>query len=178
MNDQNDKDLIQRAQAGDANAFEALVHDYYAVMFKMAFKWCRNQRDAEDITQDACIKLARGINSFKHECAFTSWLYRLVLNAGKDWYKKQNRHVPAVIEIEEIKDTYNGEDALYVRQVLNAVHDLPDGEKEAVLLVYSEGLSHKEAAKVLECKESTISWRIFEARKKLSAKFERNENHG
>ena len=178
MNDLDNKDLIGRAKKGDAKAFEALVNASYRIMFKMAFKYCGNQRDAEDITQDACIKLVHGIKKFKGDCAFTSWLYRLVINCAKDFYKKSNRHTPQETEMESIATSDKADEKLYARQVIDAVHQLPDGEKEAVLLVHGEGLSHKEAAEILEVKESTISWRIHEARKKLSDQFERNQNHG
>lgn len=178
MDELNDADLIAKAKKGDAKAFEALVNNSYRTMFKIAFKYCGNQRDAEDITQDACIKLARGISKFKGDCAYTSWLYRLVINCAKDFYKKNNRHIPQEVEVEELATNNKADDALYTKQVIDAVHNLPEGEKEAVLLVHGEGLSHKEAAKALEVKESTISWRIHEARKKLSDQFERNQQHG
>jgi RNA polymerase sigma-70 factor (ECF subfamily) len=55
---------------------------------------------------------------------------------------------------------------------------LPEGERDALLLVMSEGLSHKEAGQILGCKESTISWRIHEARKKLGALFEKEQKYG
>ena len=177
MSEQEDKALIALARKGNSKAFEDLVNKHYKTMFKMAYKWCRNEKDAEDITQEACIKLARGIDSFKGGSAFTSWLYRLVINTAKDWYKKNNRH-KSTEDIEAASVESKSEDALYTKQVLDAVHDLPDGEKEALLLVHSEGLTHKEAGKVLNCKESTISWRIREARKKLNAQFERNAQYG
>ena len=177
MKEQKDEELIALAKDGNAKAFEDLVNNHYDTMYRMAFKWCRDQKDAEDITQEACIKLARGIQSFKGDSAFSSWLYRLVINAGKDWFKKNNRHVASELPEMPSKEATNDE-VLYAKQVLDAVHQLPGGEKDALLLVHSEGLSHKEAAQVLQCKESTISWRIHEARKKLSAQFERNNRYG
>lgn len=176
----DDEVLIRLARKGDADAFERLVNRYYTTIFKMAFKWCGNQSDAEDITQDACIKLARGLDSFKGECAFTSWLYRLTINAGKDWYKKQNRHTKDADPdaLDNVSTNAKSDSKLYAKQVLSAVRALPEGEKEALLLVMSEGLSHKEAAKVLGVKESTISWRIHEARKKLNAQFEKEQKYG
>ncbi len=178
MDDPEDEQLVAKARKGDAKAFEDLVNRHYGTMFKMAFKWCGNKNDAEDITQDACIKLARGLDSFKGNSAFTSWLYRLVINTGKDWYKTQNRHPSNPDELELVPSESKSEEQLYARQVLAAVHQLPEGEKDALLLVMSEGLSHKEAAEVLGCKESTISWRIHEARKKLSAQFEKEQKYG
>lgn len=179
MDDHETKQLIQKAREGDTRAFEALVNESYGIMFKMALKWCGNKSDAEDITQDACIKLARGIGSFKGDSAFTSWLYRLVINCGKDWYKKQNRHPDgAGDDIIYASKNDQKEDRHYANQVIKAVYNLPEGEKDALLLVMHEGYTHKEAADILGCKEGTISSRIHEARKKLEAQFEKDEKYG
>ena len=179
MSNTDETELINRASHGDADAFEALVNTYYEVMFKMAYKWCGNRRDAEDITQEACIKLARGISSFKGGSKFTSWLYVLVINTAKDWYKSQNRHPEGTELLESIvADSENTEQKLYTRQVLDEVNKLPDAEKESLLLVMGQGLSHKEAAELSSVKESTISWRIHEARKKLESIFGKEERYG
>ncbi|MDA0240990.1 MAG: RNA polymerase sigma factor [Proteobacteria bacterium] len=79
--------LIKRAQGGDKGAFERLLQTHYDVMYRTAYKWCGNKMDAEDITQTACIKLARSIDGFRFESAFLTWLYRLVINTAKDWAK-------------------------------------------------------------------------------------------
>ncbi len=179
MPNTDETELINRASRGDADAFEALVNTYYEVMFKMAYKWCGNRRDAEDITQEACMKLARGIGSYKGGSKFTSWLYVLVINSAKDWYKSQNRHPEGTELLESIvADSDNAEERLYTRQVLDEVNKLPETEKESLLLVMGQGLSHKEAADLSGVKESTISWRIHEARKKLESIFGKEERYG
>lgn len=179
MQNTDETELINRASRGDAEAFEALVNTYYEVMFKMAYKWCGNNRDSEDITQEACIKLARGIASYKGDSKFTSWLYVLVVNTAKDWYKSQNRHPEGTELLESIvADEEKTEDKLYAKQVLAEVYKLPEAEKESLLLVMGQGLSHKEAAKLSGVKESTISWRIHEARKKLNSIFGKEERYG
>lgn len=169
MAHQNDKELIERAQSGDERAFEALLLKYYDVMFRIAFKWRRNRADAEDITQNACIKLARNINSFNFRSAFTSWLYRMVINTAIDWQRQNSRHQAYELTDNPGHDceTDAMENALYAKQVLQQVQTLPGKEKTALLLVMSEGLTHKETAAIMECKESTVSWYIHEARKKL-----------
>lgn len=174
MNDQN---LIKRAQNGDKSAFEALLQEYYDVMFKMAFKYCGNREDAEDITQNACIKLARGIGSYNGKAAFTSWLYRLVINTAKDMFRAKKTEIPmeknsckAVAADAEIKT--------YANEIMAQIYQLPDNEKTALVLVMSDGLSHKEAATIMECKESTVSWYIHEARKKLGVDKEKEAGHG
>lgn len=178
MSEQDDSQLIKKAQGGDSAAFEALVNRHYDTMFRMAFKYCGRRNDAEDITQEACIKLAHGLDSFKGDSAFTSWLYRLVINAAKDWYKSQNRHPSSSDGLEIVTLAAKAEDQVYAQEVLTEVYKLPEGEKDALLLVMSEGLSHKEAGKILGCKESTISWRIHEARKKLEAVFGKEQRYG
>lgn len=170
--------LIQLAQKGNADAFEDLVNAHYETMFKMAYKWCGNKSDAEDITQESCIKLARGIKSFRFDSAFTSWLYKIVINAAKDWYKAQSRLPSSSVEMESVPSGEMPDDKLYALQVLHEIHRLPVGEKDAVILVLGEGLSHKEAADILDCKESTVSWRVHEARRKLSALFEKGQKYG
>jgi RNA polymerase sigma factor (sigma-70 family) len=76
----NDELLIKKAQGGDAKAFETLLSLYYDHLYTFAYKWCANREDAEDIAQQACIKLARGLDQFRFESQFTTWLYRLVLD--------------------------------------------------------------------------------------------------
>lgn len=177
MDKAEEQKLILAAQGGDARAFEALVNMHYETMYRMALKWCGNQANAEDITQEACIKLARGLGSFKFNSAFTSWLYRLVINTAKDFYKAAGRQ-PSSDGLETAQVEAGSEDQLYAREVLAEIVKLPDGEKEALLLVLGEGLSHKEAGEILGCKESTVSWRIHEARKKLSAFAGREVKYG
>ncbi len=177
MDKDEEHKLIRAAQSGDASAFEALVNMHYETMYKMAFKWCGNKTEAEDITQEACIKLARGINAFRFESAFTSWLYRLVINTAKDWYRKAGRQ-PSSDGLDEVQINSKSEDQVYAREVLAEVYNLPEGEKDALLLVMGEGLSHKEAGKILGCKESTVSWRIHEARKKLGALLGKEQKYG
>lgn len=178
MTENEHRELILAAQNGDADAFEALVNLYYAIMFKMAFKWCGDRTMAEDITQDACIKLARSINSFAFKSKFTSWLYTLVINTGRDYIISDARHPENPDALETIPVKAEGEDAIYTRQVLAAIYELPPSEREAVLLVLNDGYTHAEAAEILGTKEGTISWRISEAKKKLNAKFSGEAAYG
>lgn len=164
---ESDRERIKLAQSGDRGAFEALLRDHYGTMFRMAYKWCGNRADAEDITQTACMKLARAIGGYRFEAAFTSWLYRLVINATIDWKKANRTHDPLPESGHVGISGDNAERAMQVKQELERVLALPEKEKTALLLVFSEGMTHAEAAEVMECKESTVSWYIHEARKKL-----------
>ena len=169
--------LIKQAQSGDKGAFESLLRTHYDVMYRMAFKWCGNKEDAEDITQNACIKLARSIDTFRFQSAFPSWLYRLVINTAKDWAKArpprpadqtiETDRAEAPVAEDPVAEDPVAEDKVYAGQVMAYVRTMPEREQVALYLVFSEGLTHGEAATVMECKESTVSWYIHEARKKL-----------
>lgn len=162
--------LIRRAQAGDERAFAALVEIYYDHIFRFAFRWCGHRANAEDIAQSACIKLARALGQYRHESAFTTWLYRLVINCAKDWQRAQVRHQTAGTHDHEeaIGGSSDAETEIYLAQLLAQLDKLPDGWKEAVLLVHAQGMSHAEAGLCLQVSESTISWRIHQARKQLT----------
>ena len=180
MQNLDDNQLVAKACAGDSRAFEILVERHYDRMFRMAFKWCRNRESAEDITQNACIKLARAISSFNGRAAFTSWLYRLVINTAIDWQRQNGKPTEELGE-ETVSVPAGVEEKMMAEEGLAKVMALPEKEKTALLLVLGEGLSHKEVAVIMECRESTISWYIHEARKKLgveTSKGKKERHHG
>jgi len=166
--------LIKQAQSGDRRAFESLLRAHYDMMYRMAFKWCGNKADAEDITQNACIKLARSIDTFRFQSEFVTWLYRLVINTAKDWAKARPRPTADQKTDTNISEAPAGEGRVYARQVMAYMRTMPEREKVALYLVFGEELTHREAATVMDCKESTVSWYIHEARKKLRS-FQKQE---
>ena len=168
MNKTEDGKLVLRARNGDSRAFEILVTRHYERMYAIAFKWTRNAADAEDVTQMACINMARGIRNLRNEKIFTTWLYRVVVNAAKDFFRQNKRAETLPENAEPVSNDSSPEENLYTQEVLGEIYALPEKEKDAILLVFGEGLSHSEAAKVLGCAETTISWRIHKARERLS----------
>lgn len=174
----DERALIERAQQGDRGAFETLLGGYYDVMFRIAFRWCGNRADAEDVTQTACVKLARSIDSFRFQSAFLTWLHTLVINVAKDWSKARGRPTAELSEAAVPAQPPEGENRVYATQVMDHVRTLPEREKEALLLVFVEGLTHGETAAIMNCKESTVSWYIHEARKKLQSLLHLERRHG
>lgn len=172
------KETIRRAQQGDREAFSHLVEQHYDLMFRFACRYLGDRQDAEDVTQQACIKLARSFGQFRFESAFSTWLYRLVINCARDWHKSQRpgehsdlddvvQHNIATQDRMITRD--NAESAVFLRQVIGLVEHMGEGFRESLVLVMGEGLSHAEAATILEVKESTVSWRLHEIRKRLNA---------
>lgn len=172
MEKQTDKELIDSAKAGDHLAFAALADRYYMTVYRYAFKWSRAKEEAEDIAQEVFLKLAGSMHLFDNRSLFTTWLYRVTANCAKDYARKnrrwQNRSSSEPLENERIASPNPGpENRVIAKNILDVVETLPEKQKEAVLLVYAEGMNHREAARVIGCAETTVSWRIFQAKRTL-----------
>ena len=167
----SDAELIGQAQQGDRAAFGTLVERHYDFVYRVAWRWCGKKPDAEDIAQEVCVRLGKSIRTYRGGGAFTTWLYALTLNAARDLMRKSKRET-AKAEAFGVQALISGEafaaepedqtEALWA-----AVRKLPDKQRDAVLLVYGEGLSHALAADAMACAEATVSWHIHEAKKRL-----------
>ena len=172
MDTNADLKLIQSAQTGDQDSFAALVDRHYMTVYRFAFKWCRSKEDAEDITQEVFVKLAGKLHLFDHRSKFTSWLYRMTINCAKDYVRKNSRwssrKVATPLENGQVASANPGpENTVIAKSIHQAIDKLPSSLKETVLLVYGEGKNHKQAAEILGCAETTVSWRIFKAKRTL-----------
>ena len=162
--------LVVRAQNGDAEAFAELIEDHYDLIHRTAWKWCGNRDDAEDIAQDVCVKLGRAIAGFDGRSAFSSWVYRITLNAVRDMQragKRRGRYADAYAEVSPEDQPAEQEEAATSNQLWAAVRKLPEKQRDAVLLVYAEELSHAAAAEIMGIREATVSFHVHEARKTL-----------
>jgi len=162
--------LVRLAKAGDVAAFERLVAQQYRFIYKTAFRWLGHKSDAEDVTQSVCLRLPDALPGFDGRSKFTSWLYRITLNAVRDLqrtHQRRGRQVYAVAAMssEEVEATQ--EDQLRVNDIWRIVRQLPEKQRDAVLLVFGEEMSQAEAARIMGCKEVTVSWHIHNARKAL-----------
>lgn len=168
----SDHALALAAGRGDRDAFATLIERHYGTMYRIAWRWCGDASEAEDIAQDVSIKLARAIGGWRGEGGFSTWLYRIVLNAVRDRQRTkaaEKRRVEAfamqaLVEAQGAPETDDPAQRLWA-----AVATLPDRQRDAVLLVHGEGLSHGEAAGVMGVSEGTVSFHIHEAKKKLRA---------
>jgi RNA polymerase sigma-70 factor (ECF subfamily) len=168
--DASDSALIGRAKDGDRGAFGQLVERHYDFVHRVAWRWCGRKADAEDIAQDVCVRLGRAIRDYRGGGAFTTWLYAMTLNGARDMRRKAAREVArteafgtlALIDGEAGAEADDRAETLWA-----AVRRLPDKQRDAVLLVYGEELSHADAAAVMACAEATVSWHIHEAKKRL-----------
>lgn len=170
MTEDDDESLVELARRGDGRAFARLLDRHYDTIYRVAFKWCGEQMDAEDVAQDVCIKLGRAIHQFDGRSAFSSWLYRVTLNTVRDFQRAKMRNArkaEAFALASEAAFVPDFERSMTISQLWQRILGLPDKQRDAVLLVYGEGLNHKYAGEVMGCSESTVSWHVHEAKKAL-----------
>ena len=173
--------IIAKVLDGDTNAFEALVEDQKKVVFNLALRMLGNEEDAYDISQDAFLKAYTNLASFRGDCKFSSWLYKLTTNLCLDFIRKRNRHkvVPLVFEddngdseyMEIPDDTYSPEACTEQKQLRESVRaglsKLAPQQREILVLREIGGLRYDEIGRQLNLEEGTVKSRIFRARKKL-----------
>lgn len=164
----SDLELVGRAQKGDRAAFGSLVERHYDFVHRVAWRWCGRKAEAEDVAQEVCVRLGRAIRDYRGGARFTTWLYALTLNAARDMLRKSAREA-AKAEAFAREPRFLAEAGLEERTeaLWTAVRSLPDKQRDAVLLVYGEGLSHAAAAEAMGCAEATVSWHVHEAKKRL-----------
>jgi RNA polymerase sigma-70 factor (ECF subfamily) len=171
MDEPRDRRLVRKAAAGDAKALESLVERHYDAVFRLAYRWCGRRQDAEDIAQEVFVKLVRKLDQFQRQASFRTWLYRIVVNTAKDLHRTSSRRqrLESTFARQEASENpgRRPDEVLAARELVQALNLLPERQKAAVLLVLGEGFTHKEAAGVLGCSETTISWRVFQARRKI-----------
>ena len=162
--------LVERLKEGDASALSALLEQQYDRIFRTAWRWCGNRADAEDVAQDVCVKLATAISSFDGRSSFSTWVHRITVNAVNDLMRassrKRRRDEGMAQEVEGIAPAHQ-EAAVANAQLWSAVRRLPERQRDAVLLVHAEDLSHAEAAAIMGIAEATVSVHLHAARKSL-----------
>ena len=174
----SDNELVKLANNGEASAFAELLERHYELIYRVAYRTLANQQDAEDIAQDVCVALPKKLASFQGRSKLTTWLYQITLNQCRDLMRKTSssqRMTADFTEISELQNFANEEQRKTVEWAYKAIDSLTEPWRETALLVVAEGLNHAEVADILGIKESTVSWRMMEVKKKLKAR-EESEN--
>lgn len=149
-------------------AFTQAVEDYGDMLYRLAFGWCRNRSDAEDMVQSAFVKLLRSDKSFESGEHMRRWLMRVVINNCKKLARSpwRTRCEPLEDYAERLYAAGQREDS----ELFLAVMGLPQKQRVVVDLYYYEGYSVREIGQLLRTNESTIQSRLASARKNLKSK--------
>jgi RNA polymerase sigma-70 factor (ECF subfamily) len=165
--------LAEKAAGGCRASFAALVERNYDRIYRLAWRLSGSRGQAEDIAQDVCVKLATAIGDFRGDAAFSTWVWRITFTTASDRLRVASRMtvlerslITALVDAAQAPAP-SPEDAVIGAELWAAVRALPDQQRDAILLVYGEGMSHAEAAAVMGCREKTVSWHLHEAKKRL-----------
>ena len=175
--------VIRRVQHGDVDAFGLLVTAYEKNVFNVALQMVGNREDAQDIAQEAFLKAYNSLSSFRGDSKFSSWLYRIVSNLCLDFKRRQGRRPSASLTVEDdegetlqldIADESQSPETLLERKltreaVQRGLRELPDEQRQILLLREIQGMSYEEIGEAMHLEAGTVKSRIFRARKKLCA---------
>ncbi|QQG36942.1 MAG: sigma-70 family RNA polymerase sigma factor [Micavibrio aeruginosavorus] len=165
-----DEGLMKRVQKGDHQAFSLLVRRHSERFYALSWRLLGNEAEAEDVVQDAFIKLWAQPALFRVDAGvrFTTWFYRVVSNMATDRLRGRKRWAsPEAMDI--LPDPGKGADqALAERQtqalIEKAIHALPERQKLALTLCFYEGLSVREAGAVMEAGEKAVESLLMRAK--------------
>jgi RNA polymerase sigma-70 factor (ECF subfamily) len=171
--DDPDDALVRQSQSGDPVAFESLIRRHQRMICSLTYRMTGSLADAEDLAQETFIRAYRQIGSYRAASKFSTWLYRIAINVCLTWRQRETLRVEVNANW---ADTESGRGAAGESaragselggRVQAALLKLPGKQRAAIMLTVYDGLNHAEAAKVLGCSETTVSWRVFVARKRL-----------
>jgi RNA polymerase sigma-70 factor, ECF subfamily len=174
MGDTDDEKIwVAQSRNGDHAAFEALIREYHQMIHSLTFRMTGSMADCKDLAQETFVRAYRQLDSYQGTAKFSSWLYRIAMNACLDWQRQEKRREQ--LHLNWSQSNINKDAGLDIsadmdelsRQVQSALVKLPAKQRAAIVLTVYGGHNHAEAAKILDCSETTVSWRIFSARRKL-----------
>jgi len=176
----NENKLIERASGGDPSAFNRLMEAHERRMYAVALRMCSNREDAQDCLQEAMLRIYRSISGFKGQSSFATWVYRITMNTCLDELRrkknKQNTSLDSLLDTgwspqDESASPEKRAIQTETRKILReAIHDLPEDMRSAIVLRDIQGLSYEEIAQALDINVGTIKSRISRGREKLREK--------
>ena len=161
---ENEQDLIRRCQRGDVEAFHELYREYEAPMLRLAYRLTGNREEAEDLLQVAFTRAYRGLGTFRAEARFSTWLHRIVVNAGHD---RRTRKPWKPVDLEAVPEGTSRDRPDLRNEVHRAIGALPERMRTCFVLHIQEGFKHREIAEMLGMKEGTVKRHVFDARVRL-----------
>lgn len=162
----SETDLIQGCMEGNAEMQRLLYERFSAKMYGVCLRYAESTEDANDVMQDAFIKVYRSLPKFRAEGSFEGWIRRIFINTSIEHYRKKVK-LYYVTEVQEntIEDTeLNALDSLATKDILNIVNELSPGYKQVFNLHVVEGYSHKEIADLLGITEGTSKSQLARAK--------------
>ncbi|MBK3496198.1 RNA polymerase sigma factor [Viridibacillus sp. YIM B01967] len=169
-----DKELITQAQGGDIEAYTKLMQLHHRTVERFAFQCGVHSTDIPDITQEVFVKIYRFLHQFNQD-RFTTWLYKITLNATRDYYRKESREKSKEEKLTKssARHTYtpSAEERILVFEEDQTLHQailqLDEKYRYPIVLYYFHELTYEQIAEVLNTPLSTVKTRLLRAKEQL-----------
>jgi RNA polymerase sigma-70 factor (ECF subfamily) len=181
-------EFVDRLKAGDASAFDLLINRYSADIYALLFRLTEDADEAGDLLQETFLSALKAIRNFRGDSELKTWLFRIAINHSRNrfrWWKRRKRSktvsLDATVGNTEMRladtieaDTVNPENAALAREreqmLRQALIDIPDIFREAIVLCDIDGHRYQEIAKILNVSLGTVKSRIARGREELRSR--------
>lgn len=172
---QSDEQLVSEILNGNQSAMEILINRYYKIIFSYICRYTGEYHASCDITQEVFIKMMKSLSKFDSTIgSFKNWIFKIALNTSRDYFKSTSYKLNW--NGEQVEENISGSspnvvDILYRmeqrEEVKKAINELPDYQREAVILKFYHDMKIKDIAKIMDSNESTIKSRLHQGIAKL-----------
>jgi RNA polymerase sigma factor (sigma-70 family) len=177
----DETELIELLKQKDRAAFKTIVETWQGMVYNTALGILQNTEDAEDVTQEAFIQVFESVGSFKSECKFSTWVYRITVSKAMDHIRKKKRKKrfafiqslygkndkPVIDPPDFFHPGVSMENKENAAVLFKAVEQLPPNQKSAFVLNKVEGLSYNEIGEVMKITESAVDALLHRAKANL-----------
>ena len=169
-----DEELIDGCRKNKRHSEEALYAKYSPVMYAVALRYAKMQQEAEDILQEAFVKVFQSIGKFREDSSLAYWIKRIVINTALN-HQRSKLYLYPMVDVEELKNWGTDGSVLgefSYQELLKIIQELPDGCRIIFNLYAVEGYKHHEIAKMLDISEGTSKSQYARAKVLLQRKIE------
>ena len=165
----------------DESRFLALFHEHRAILYKLAFGYCRNREDRVDLVQEMAIQLWRSFGRFDGRVKFSTWAYRVAMNVAISHFRGEGRRIRDTLPFDEFAYELAAEDRLAEKdgdnmRVLRGLIDGLDELNRALVLLYLEGHTSEEIAEIVGISPGNVTTRMNRVKNELQRGFARLES--
>lgn len=175
MSIEEERDLVERARAGDQAALNTLIEAHYPAMYHLALKYTRDPERARDATQESCVQVLRHLSQFRAEARFSSWMARIVINSARLRYRGEKRLVPVgdALSTERPSAEPAPDKRVGDKQLLDLVdcflRDAREGDYQLFVRRFIDGDSVKSISDDTGISVPAIKTRVHRARQRLKS---------
>jgi RNA polymerase sigma-70 factor (ECF subfamily) len=171
-----DSELMQRWQAGDIAAFEALVRRWQQPVARILFRLVNQAESVADLSQEVFLRVFHARGRYRENGAFAGWLYRIALNVARDAARRRRPGLVPLADV-EATDRIAPAETVYQQQeigrlVTQALAELPEAQRVVLVLRHYEGLAFEEIARLLDTPASTLKSRLAAALNRLRVRLQ------